>query len=294
MPSAPIVITVPTKFIPINLAPVAIKTEIMPAPSSDAEESTSSMDEFLVRGKKRRLDHLTWEEKLQRKKLKNRVAAQTSRDRKKAKMEEMDYTIQQQTDQITELQIKCDALQSEKETIYSKYLDLESRFEELKRRLDEQQQQQQMTTPSTITIKSEPIGPVASHSVGSASTLLGSAASAPTPQQQGTISLEAQTTLSQDETGLKTDDKEKVAALWKIIALCLLYRTCSKTSTCPSSKSSPKAYWPMSQASWKALIEEAAQQMPKMQAPAAECLNQWWGPHQNGWNPAKKLIKEAA
>lgn len=288
--NAPIVITVPTKFVPINLAPVAIKTEIMPAPFSDAEESTSSMDEFLVRGKKRRLDHLTWEEKLQRKKLKNRVAAQTSRDRKKAKMDDMEFTIQQQTDQISELQIKCDTLQSEKEAIYSKYLDLESRFEELKRRLDEQQQQ--MTTPS-ITINSEPIAPVASHSVGSASTLLGSAASAPTPQQQGTISMEAQTTLSQDETGLKTND-EKVAALWKIIALCLLYRTCSKTSTCPSSKSLPKAYWPMSQASWKALIDEAARQMPKMQAPAAECLNQWWGPHQNSWNPAKKLIKDAA
>lgn len=292
--SAPIVITVPTKFIPINLAPVPIKTEIMPAPSSDADESTSSMDEFLVRGKKRRLDHLTWEEKLQRKKLKNRVAAQTSRDRKKAKMEEMEFTIQQQTDQISELQMKCDTLQSEKEAIYSKYLDLESRFEELTRRLDEQQQQQQqMTTTSPITIKSEPIAPVASHSVGSASTLLGSAASAPTPQQQGSISMEAQTTLSQDETGLKNDD-EKIAALWKIIALCLLYRTCSKTSMCPSSKSLPKASWPMSQASWKALIEEAARQMPKMQAPAAECLDQWWGPHQNSWNPAKKLIKEAA
>lgn len=171
--SAPIVITVPTKFIPINLAPMAIKTEIMPSISSDADESTSSMDEFLVRGKKRRLDHLTWEEKLQRKKLKNRVAAQTSRDRKKARMEEMDYTIQQQTDQINELQMKCDTLQSEKEVIYNKYLDLESRFEELKRRLDDQQQQ--MTTPA-ITIKSEPTAPVAPHSVGSASTLLGSAA----------------------------------------------------------------------------------------------------------------------
>lgn len=288
--SAPIVITVPTKFIPINLAPVAIKTEIMPAPS-DADESTSSMDEFLlVRGKKRRLDHLTWEEKLQRKKLKNRVAAQTSRDRKKAKMEEMDFIIQQQTDQINELQVKCDTLQSEKEAIYNKYLDLENRFEELKRRLDEQQQQ--MTTPA-ITIKSEPTAHVAPHSVGSASNLLGSAASAQTPQQQGTISMEAQTTLSQDKTGLKTDD-EKLAALWKIIALCLLYRTCSKTSMSPSSKSSPKAYWPMSQASWKALIEEAARQMPKMQASDAECLNQWWGPHQNSWNPAKKLIKEVA
>ncbi|KAJ8917628.1 hypothetical protein NQ315_000112 [Exocentrus adspersus] len=47
------------------------------------------------RAKKRRLDHLSWEEKIQRKKLKNRVAAQTSRDRKKAKMEQMEQALQQ-------------------------------------------------------------------------------------------------------------------------------------------------------------------------------------------------------
>uniref|UniRef100_T1D4G5 X-box-binding protein 1 n=1 Tax=Psorophora albipes TaxID=869069 RepID=T1D4G5_9DIPT len=289
--SSPIVITVPTKYIPINLAPVMIKQEPISLAGSDAEESASSMDEFLARGKKRRLDHLTWEEKLQRKKLKNRVAAQTSRDRKKAKMEDMEKTIDQQTEQINELQNKCDQLQLEKNAIYGKYLDLESRFEELQRRLDEQQQQQQQqqhAIPATATIKSEPDVP--SHSVGFASTLLGSAASAINPQQQGIFLMEAQTTLRQEQTS----DEEKIAALWKIIALCLLYRTCSKTSTCPSSKSSPKAYWPTSPASWKALFEEAARQMPKMQAPASECLDQWWGPHQNSWNPAKKLIKEAA
>lgn len=287
--SAPIVITVPTKYIPINLAPLAIKTESSSSSHScslsDADES--SMDEFLVRGKKRRLDHLTWEEKLQRKKLKNRVAAQTSRDRKKAKMEEMEQTIQQQTDQISELQLKCASLQAEKDTYYSKCLDLENRQAELERRLNDLQQHLQLNA-----IKSETTTPAASHSVGSASTLLGSAASAQTPQQQGSL-MEAQTTLSQDKMGLKTDE-EKVATLWKIVALCLLYRTCSKTSTCPSSKSSPKAFWPMSQANWKELIREASRLMPKAQAPAAECLDQWWGPHQNSWNPAKKLIKEVA
>lgn len=170
--SAPIVITVPTKYIPINLAPLAIKTESSSSHScslSDADES--SMDEFLVRGKKRRLDHLTWEEKLQRKKLKNRVAAQTSRDRKKAKMEEMEQTIQQQTDQISELQLKCASLQAEKDTYYSKCLDLENRQAELERRLNDLQQHLQLNA-----IKSETTTPAASHSVGSASTLLGSAA----------------------------------------------------------------------------------------------------------------------
>lgn len=216
-------------------------------------------------------------------KLKNRVAAQTSRDRKKAKMEDMEKTIQGQADQISELQSKCESLQTEKEAIYSKYIDLESRFEELKRRLDEQQQQ----TTTAVPIKSEP-NVEASHSVGSVSTLLGSAASAQTPQQQGPYSMEAQTTLRQDQ------NSEKLAALWKIIALCLVYKTYSKNSTCPSSKSSPKAYWQTSPANWKALIEEASRQMPKMKAPAAKCLDQWWGPQQNSWNPAKKLIKEAA
>lgn len=172
--SAPIVITVPTKYVPINLAPagITIKTESL---ADDGEDSTSSMEEFLARGKKRRLDHLTWEEKLQRKKLKNRVAAQTSRDRKKAKMEDMEKTIQDQSDKISELQSKCESLAQEKNAIYDKYLDLEGRFEELKRRLDEQQQQQQQIS-TAIHIKSEPSPDLASGSVGCVSTLLGSAA----------------------------------------------------------------------------------------------------------------------
>lgn len=169
-------ITVPTKYVPINLAPagITIKTESLPDEGEESSTS-SSMEEFLSRGKKRRLDHLTWEEKLQRKKLKNRVAAQTSRDRKKAKMEDMEKTIQEQSDQISELQIKCDSLAQEKDAIYGKYLDLEGRFEELKRRLDEQQQQQQIST-ATSPIKSEPSPDLATGSVGCVSTLLGSAA----------------------------------------------------------------------------------------------------------------------
>ncbi|XP_058461195.1 LOW QUALITY PROTEIN: uncharacterized protein LOC131436487 [Malaya genurostris] len=201
--SGPIVITVPTKYIPVNLAPAPVKLEIMPSPStngSDAEESTSSIDEYLVRGKKRRLDHLTWEEKLQRKKLKNRVAAQTSRDRKKAKMEDMELTIQQQTDQINQLQEKCESLQLEKDAIYSKYLDLESRFEDLQHQFEEQRKQQQ-TAIGPITIKSEPDLTGILHSVGCVSTLTGSAASAYFPLQQGSKNGNTNDSASESEVG---------------------------------------------------------------------------------------------
>ncbi|KFB51153.1 AGAP010623-PA-like protein [Anopheles sinensis] len=116
--------------------PLSENKPLAPAEPHSEDDDCSSMDELVSRGKKRRLDHLTWEEKLQRKKLKNRVAAQTSRDRKKAKMEEMEKTIQEQADQITVLQGRCSALDKEKGDIYGKYLDLERRFEELQRRLE--------------------------------------------------------------------------------------------------------------------------------------------------------------
>ncbi|XP_033224959.1 LOW QUALITY PROTEIN: uncharacterized protein LOC117177941 [Belonocnema kinseyi] len=71
-----------------------------------------------IRGKKRRLDHLTWEEKLQRKKLKNRVAAQTSRDRKKAKLDELEETVRMLAERNDLLVQECTMLRSENESLH--------------------------------------------------------------------------------------------------------------------------------------------------------------------------------
>lgn len=73
--------------------------------------NSQNMDE--PREKKRRLNHLTWEEKVQRKKLKNRVAAQTSRDRKKARMEQLEAAVQELYAQNERLEVDCARLRDE-------------------------------------------------------------------------------------------------------------------------------------------------------------------------------------
>ncbi|KAJ8971820.1 hypothetical protein NQ317_002937 [Molorchus minor] len=81
------------------------------------------------RAKKRRLDHLTWEEKMQRKKLKNRVAAQTSRDRKKAKQEEMEQAIQQLFSQNESLLAECENLKHTNQKLTEENTELYNRLQ---------------------------------------------------------------------------------------------------------------------------------------------------------------------
>ncbi|XP_039481084.1 LOW QUALITY PROTEIN: uncharacterized protein LOC120445042 [Drosophila santomea] len=147
-----------------------------PTPSSSGYASSSNMDDDNMaasqpKAKKRRLDHLTWEEKVQRKKLKNRVAAQTSRDRKKARMEEMDYEIKELTDKTEILQNKCDSLQAINESLLAKNHKLDSELELLRQELAELKQQQQHNT-RCISQSNASAG-----AEGCASTNLGSAAS---------------------------------------------------------------------------------------------------------------------
>ncbi|XP_023272927.1 LOW QUALITY PROTEIN: X-box-binding protein 1 [Seriola lalandi dorsalis] len=93
--------------------------------SSDSDSNTSAGPP--VR-KRQRLTHLSPEEKALRRKLKNRVAAQTARDRKKAKMGELEQ-------QVLELELENQKLHIENRLLRDKTNGLLTENEELRQRL---------------------------------------------------------------------------------------------------------------------------------------------------------------
>lgn len=68
-------------------------------------------------------------------KLKNRVAAQTSRDRKKAKMDEMDLTIKQLYDENETLKLQFEHLTKDNEKLLKRNIELEQNLIELRARI---------------------------------------------------------------------------------------------------------------------------------------------------------------
>ncbi|XP_018342746.1 PREDICTED: LOW QUALITY PROTEIN: uncharacterized protein LOC108748864 [Trachymyrmex septentrionalis] len=130
-----------------------------------------------VRGKKRRLDHLTWEEKLQRKKLKNRVAAQTSRDRKKARLDELEETVRTQKERSELLTQECAMLRSQNELLTSQKEWLLNENKRLRNERD--------AVRNTLTDQQQPICSACRTRVDSAVPSLGSAVSPNDPLPQG-------------------------------------------------------------------------------------------------------------
>uniref|UniRef100_UPI0037E82641 LOW QUALITY PROTEIN: X-box-binding protein 1 n=1 Tax=Semicossyphus pulcher TaxID=241346 RepID=UPI0037E82641 len=99
---------------------------------SSASQASSDSDSNSSAGppirKRQRLTHLSPEEKALRRKLKNRVAAQTARDRKKAKMGELEQ-------QVLELELENQKLHIENRLLRDKTSGLQTENEELRQRL---------------------------------------------------------------------------------------------------------------------------------------------------------------
>merc|ERR1711963_555442 len=94
--------------------------------SSSAEDSTYGSDsegsEHQLEGgkpvrKRANLDHLSPEEKLMRRKLKNRVAAQNARDKKRVKMEDMETDVERLRAHAKALEARNAQLVSENERL---------------------------------------------------------------------------------------------------------------------------------------------------------------------------------
>uniref|UniRef100_A0AAY5KAN1 X-box-binding protein 1 n=1 Tax=Esox lucius TaxID=8010 RepID=A0AAY5KAN1_ESOLU len=101
-------------------------------PSSSNQANSSDSDSNSTTGpplrKRQRLTHLSPEEKQLRRKLKNRVAAQTARDRKKAKMGELE-------EQVLALELENQKLHVENRLLRQKTCGLVNENEELRQRL---------------------------------------------------------------------------------------------------------------------------------------------------------------
>ncbi|XP_028314002.1 LOW QUALITY PROTEIN: X-box-binding protein 1 [Gouania willdenowi] len=102
---------------------------VLPSAASQASsDSDSNMSAGPPARKRQRLTHLSPEEKALRRKLKNRVAAQTARDRKKAKMGELEQ-------QVLEMELENQKLHIENRLLREKASSLLTENEELRQRL---------------------------------------------------------------------------------------------------------------------------------------------------------------
>ncbi|XP_053329494.1 LOW QUALITY PROTEIN: X-box-binding protein 1 [Spea bombifrons] len=154
----------------VECNPGSLSSVMLPIHSPSSPESTAGDQ---PPRKRQRLTHLSPEEKALRRKLKNRVAAQTARDRKKARMSELEQ-------QVLDLEIENEKLLMENKILREKSLGLVSENQELRQRLGLSALELKEEEEFEVQIQSRPdeVRPVTGSAERSTQTMCPSAAGA--------------------------------------------------------------------------------------------------------------------
>ncbi|XP_014786214.1 X-box-binding protein 1 isoform X1 [Octopus bimaculoides] len=132
------------------------------------DEDASSIGSDGAPRKRRRLTHLSPEEKIQRRKLKNRVAAQTARDRKKAQMSDMEIAIDKLQNENKKLLQQNLMLQKKTDTLVCENAELRERLGQLENgECNHLSTTTTTTTSSGTTSTSSPLSSSSSSSLSS-------------------------------------------------------------------------------------------------------------------------------
>ncbi|XP_034230433.1 X-box-binding protein 1 [Thrips palmi] len=217
-------------------------------------QQSPAMIEPTVSNRKRRLAHLTLEEKQYRKKLKNRVAAQTSRDRKKQRMDELESSIVLMSQEL-------EAMTKQNATLATENALLKQQLHDA-----------QMTTTALLeTLQSEKCS-CGKSPKGNAQA---------TPAELPSVSSRpAESTRHPLLKGLDGKQVDSLSVLRILLMTFLLSRSSLQT-------------WDLVKISqtletWSDL-RKASSKKPLPVKRISQAWNQWWGRHQKSWNPVEEV-----